>query len=62
GRWQVHLLHFDDYAAAVAAHGGSDGVFDDDAEVQAALDAGDAVDLGIVKYFECPVIPLGGHA
>jgi hypothetical protein len=61
GRWQVHGLEFSDYEAAAAAHGGSNGVFDNDAEVDAALQAGDAVDIGIVKYFECPVIPLGGH-
>jgi hypothetical protein len=29
--------------------------------MQAALRSGEAVDLGIVMSFECPVIPLGGH-
>jgi hypothetical protein len=61
GRWRVHGLEFADYQAAAAAYGGSNGVFDDDAEVLAALSAGAAVDIGIVKSFECPVIPLGGH-
>jgi hypothetical protein len=61
GRWRVHGLEFADYAAAAAADGGTNGVFDDDAEVLAALNAGAAVDLGIVKSFECPVIPLHGH-
>jgi len=61
GRWRVHGLEFGDYNAAAAAYGGSNGVFDDDAEVLAALNAGAAVDIGIVKSFVCPVIPLGGH-
>lgn len=62
GRWQVHGLAFPDgYAAAVAEHGGANGVFDTDAEVEAALQAGDAMDIGIVKVFECPVIPLRGN-
>ena len=61
GRWRVHGLEFADCDAAAAAYAGSNGVFDDDAEVLAALNAGAAVDIGIVKSFECPVIPLGGH-
>jgi hypothetical protein len=61
GRWRVHGLEFSDYDAAAAAYGGSNGVFDDDAEVLAALNAGAAADIGIVKSFECPVIPLGGN-
>jgi hypothetical protein len=59
GRWQVHALSFGDYAAAVQqfdANGSGD--FDSDAEVSAALAAGAAVDMGIVKSFVCPVIHL----
>jgi hypothetical protein len=58
GRWQVHALSFPSgYAAAVAAGDlDHDGVLDSSAEVEAALDAGAAVDTGIVKQFECPVI------
>lgn len=61
GRWRVHGLVFSDYDAAATAYGGSNGVFDSDEEVLAALNAGAAVDIGIVKSFECPVIPLGGN-
>ncbi|HKO74976.1 MAG TPA: hypothetical protein VJU01_06655 [Gaiellaceae bacterium] len=59
GRWRVVGLSFEDYDAALAAHdtNGSDD-FDTTAEVQAALDDGSATSLGIVKSFECPVIPL----
>jgi hypothetical protein len=62
GRWQVHALSFNtSYAATVAAHdtNGSSNL-DSTAEVDAALaDAGPggATDLGVVKLFECPVIP-----
>jgi hypothetical protein len=62
GRWQVHLLSFDDYDAALAVHDANlSGSFDSDAEVAAALaDAGatGAVDEGVVKSFVCPVIKL----
>lgn len=59
GRWNVHALAFSDYDAALAAHdANASGDFDSNAEVQAALAAGDATDLGVVKVFECPVIPL----
>jgi len=62
GRWQVHALAFNSsYAATVAAHDSNgSGNLDGAAEVQAALNdpgAGGAVDLGVVKLFECPVIP-----
>jgi hypothetical protein len=59
GRWRVIGLQFADYAAAVAqfdADGSGD--FDNAAEVQAALAGGAATSLGVVKSFECPVIPL----
>ncbi len=59
GRWMVHALDFDDYEAAVAAvdvNGSGD--IDSHAEVEAALDGGYAVDLGVVRSFVCPVIPL----
>jgi len=61
GRWQVHGLQFTDYAAAVAtfdANGSGD--FDSDEEVEAALAAGAATDVGVVKSFECPVIAVSG--
>jgi hypothetical protein len=55
----VHGLSFSDYAAAVAAHDANgSGNFDSDEEVAAALASGAASDIGIVKMFECPVIPL----
>jgi hypothetical protein len=61
GRWRVHLLEFEDYEAAVAdfdANGSGD--LDSDAELDAALDAGAVTDVGIVKSFVCPTIPLHG--
>lgn len=63
GRWQVHALGFPGgYQAAL--HAGDlngNGVLDSATEVSAALSAGAAVDLGVLKQFECPVIPVGGH-
>src|SRR5262245_60799100 len=50
GRWRVHGLEFADYDAAVAmfdANGSGD--FDSDEEVSAALGAGAATDVGVVK-------------
>jgi hypothetical protein len=59
GRWRVHAVSFANYDAALAKHDANDsGDFDSDEEVKAALAAGDAVDTGIIKTFECPVIPL----
>ena len=59
GRWRVHALAFADYAAALAAYDANDsGSFDSDEEVAAALAAGAARDLGVVKSFVCPVIKL----
>jgi hypothetical protein len=62
GRWMVHAVTFPDgYPAALAAGDlDSDGVLDSAEEVQVALAAGAAVDSGVVKYFECPAIPLPG--
>lgn len=66
GRWQVHGLEFANYNAALAAYDANNsGDFDSDAEVDAALQGGigGATDIGIVKWFVCPVIPLpGGHS
>lgn len=60
GRWRVHGLDFADYDAALAAFDTNhSGDFDSDGEVAAALAAGAATDLGVVKSFVCPVIP--GH-
>lgn len=61
GRWRVHGLDFSNYDAAATAYGGSNAVFDSEEEVLTALNAGAAVDIGIVKSFECPVIPLVGN-
>ena len=61
GRWQVNGVMFNDFKAAAATYGGDNGVFDNDSEVVAALDAEPEADKHIVKYFECPVIPLRGH-
>ena len=59
GRWAVHAISFADYDAAVAAYDANgSGDFDSDEEVAAALAGGAAVDGGVVKRFECPVIPL----
>lgn len=62
GRWQVHALAFNtSYAATVAAHDtNGSGNLDSTAEIAAALadpGPGGATDLGVVKLFECPVIP-----
>jgi hypothetical protein len=61
GRWQVHALSFASYAATVAAHDSNgSGNLDSTAEIDAALadpGPGGATDLGVVKLFECPVIP-----
>jgi hypothetical protein len=59
GRWMVHGLAFADYAAAVATfdRNGS-GYFDSAEEVEAAIAAGAATDLGVVKRFVCPAIKL----
>jgi hypothetical protein len=58
----VHALDFpSDYAAGLAAGDtDGDGVLDSDAELMAAIQAGTAVDIGIVKSFTCPVIPPHG--
>ncbi len=63
GRWQEHALSFPDgYAAALAAGDlDGNGVLDATDEVNAALASATAVDVGVVKQFECPVIPLPGN-
>ncbi len=59
GRWQVHALAFSSYAAALAAYDANgSGDFDSAAEIQAALAGAAAVDTGVVKSFECPVIQV----
>jgi hypothetical protein len=59
GRWRVHGLQFSDYEAALAAFDANgSGDFDSDEEVTAAIDAGAATDIGVVKSFVCPVIAL----
>jgi hypothetical protein len=57
GRWRVHGLQFANYAAALAQFdANASGAFDSDEEVAAALAAGAAIDTGVIKSFECPVI------
>jgi hypothetical protein len=54
-------LSFTNYSAALAAYDANhSGTFDSDEEIAAALSGGvgGAQDLGVVKSFECPVIPL----
>ena len=59
GRWAVHAVEFVNYADALAAYDVNDsGNFDSAAEVEAAMGAGAATDEGVVKRFECPVIPV----
>ena len=62
GRWMVHSVTFPAGHAAALSSGDldHDGVLDSDTEVMAAMDAGDAVDSGVVASFECPVIKLPG--
>lgn len=63
GRWMVHGIAFDaDYDDVLeAADLNDNGVLDSADEVQAALEAGVAHDTGVIRMFECPVIPLPGH-
>ncbi|HEX6702300.1 MAG TPA: hypothetical protein VF101_16355 [Gaiellaceae bacterium] len=57
GRWRVHGLSFANYPAAVALYDtNGSGNFDSDEEVLAAIAGGAAVDQGVIKSFECPVI------
>jgi hypothetical protein len=59
GRWMVHAISFADYDAALAMYDtNGSGTFDSAEEVEAAIDGGAAVDNGVVRSFECPVIPL----
>ena len=61
GRWMVHGLAFASdaqYAALAAQLAGTNGVFDTNAEVAALLAAQPALDVGVVKQFVCPVIPM----
>jgi hypothetical protein len=61
GRWAVHALSFASYPAAVAAYDtNGSGNLDSDEEVAAALAGGAAVDNGVVKRFECPLIHVPG--
>ncbi len=63
GRWAVHAISYNtSYATTLAAHDANgSGTLDSASELMAALaDAGPggATDLGIVKWFECPVIKV----
>ena len=57
GRWQVHAVGLPHGYAAALASGDldHDGVLDAANEVYAAMAAGDAADLGVVKLFVCTV-------
>ena len=62
GRWAVHAVQFADYDAALTAYDANgSGDFDSASEIEAAIQGDAAVDTGIVKKFECPVIPVPGH-
>ena len=63
GRWMVHALAFPNGYAHALAYGdmNGNGVIDSDAELTAAINAGTAMDAGVVKAFVCPVIPLPGN-
>jgi hypothetical protein len=63
GRWRVHVLGWNtDYSTTLAAHDeNDDGVIDTNAEIWSALadpGPGGASDIGVVKSFVCPAIPL----
>lgn len=55
GRWMVHALEVTDLSSA-DTNGSGD--LDSAAEVETAIANGFAIDHGVVKYFECPVIKL----
>jgi hypothetical protein len=59
GRWMVHAVSFEDYEMAVAIHdANASGDLDSDEEIEAAIAADDATDLGVVRRFVCPAIKL----
>ena|SRR5438067_4192553 len=59
GRWRVHGLSFPSgYSAALAYDTNGSGNLDSDEEIGAAIAGGAAVDVGVVKSFECPVIKV----
>lgn len=58
GRWQVHALEVLDLEAADTNDSGD---LDSAAEVEAAIANGFAVDHGVVRYFECPLIKVPGN-
>jgi hypothetical protein len=63
GRWKVVPVIFDDYEEAVAMYDmNGSGDFDSDEEIEAAVMGGDATLGDVVKYFECPVIPVPGES
>lgn len=60
GRWRVHAIDFGsqtNYDAALTTYDANgSGDFDSAAEVEAAIAGGAAMDQGVVKSFECPLI------
>ena len=59
GRWAVHRITFVNYATALAAHDtNGSGDFDSAAEIESAIAAGDAIDVGVIRYFVCTVLRI----
>lgn len=59
GRWQVHEVTIADLPGAIeAVDANGSGTLDTAEEVEEAIADGLALDLGVVRSFECPVIPL----
>lgn len=56
GRWMVHGISLSGDITPVDANGSGD--LDSAEEVHAAIMAGIATDLGVVRSFECPVIKV----
>ena len=55
GRWQVHALEVLDLEGADTNESGD---LDSAAEIHAAVANGYAIDHGVVRYFECPLIKV----
>lgn len=60
GRWEVHALAFPNGYEATVEHfdDNNSGDLDSADEIYAAMEAGYVTDLGVVRRFVCPVIPL----
>ncbi|NNU27281.1 hypothetical protein [Isoptericola sediminis] len=61
GRWQVTAVLYEDFDDVLEAGDlNDDGILGSAEEVEAAIDAGAAMDGGVVASFTCPVIPFPG--